>query len=146
MTMRKSICSLLVVLLMAMVLVGGFLNPNRPIVEAAGASWPVTITDATAITGSTTYTSRQWNYDGNDKTTAEIWYTIDQGTVNTVTLYLDASPDGTMWKSGYATIVSANVADATGYTSATIVGRYFRVRAAVGNSNPLTLTLKAIYK
>lgn len=143
---RKSICSLVLLVLVMAILTGAYLRSDRPVVEAAGASWPVTITDETAITGSTTYTARQWNYDGNDKTTAEIWYEIDQGTTNTVTLYLDASPDNAMWKSGYATIVSANVADATGYTSATIVGRYFRIRAAVGNSNPLTLTLKAIYK
>jgi hypothetical protein len=134
-------------MLLAVMLGGGLVMSRGPAeVEAAGASWPVTITDETAITADTTYSAYQWNWDGNDKDTIEVWYDIDHGTTNTVTLYIDVSPDNSMWKTGYSTALSANAADATGYATATIVGRYYRLRADVTNTNSLTLTLKAIYK
>lgn len=139
--------SVLSVLLAAVLLIGVMLalqSTPQP-VSAAGASWPQLINTA-SIAADTTFTARQWNWDGNDKTTAEVWYSIDQGTTNTVTLYLDASPDNSMWKTSYATVVSANAADATSYTTATIVGRYYRIRADVSNTNTITPTIKVILK
>lgn len=137
------------VLALVMVLIGGLwmgLGKQPAEVEAAGVSYPVTISNAGAIAADTTYSARIWDWDGNDKTSAEIWYSIDQGTTNTTTLYLDVSPDNSLWKTAYATILSANAADATGYTTATIAGRYFRLRADVANTNTITITLKALYR
>jgi hypothetical protein len=114
-------------------------------VSAAGASYPITV-NSSSIADDTTFSAYQWNWDGNDKTTIEVWYSIDQGTTNTTTIYLDASPDNSMWKTGYATVVSANAADATSYATATIVGRFFRIRADTTNTNTITPTIKVIYK
>jgi len=139
---------ILLAVMLVMVMVGGVmvaLQPEPAVVEAAGAGFPITINSA-SIAANTTFSARQWTWDGNDKTTAEVWYSIDQGTTNTMTLYLDASPDNVMWKTAYATVVSANAADATSYTSATIVGRYFRIRATVANTNAVTPTIKVVYK
>ena len=111
----------------------------------AGAGWPLTINTA-SIAANTSFTARQWNWAGQTATTAEIWYDIDQGTTNTMTLYLDASPDNSMWKTGVKTVVSNNAADATGYVTETIVGRYFRIRATVANSNAVTPTIKVVLK
>jgi hypothetical protein len=139
--------SVLTILLAVVLLVGLMLvmQPAPQPVSASGASWPQTINTA-SIAADTTWNARQWNWSGNEATTAEVWYSIDQGTTNTITLYLDASPDNSLWKTGYATVVSANEADATSYTTATIVGRYYRIRADVTNTNTITPTIKVILK
>lgn len=111
--------------------------------QALASSRAVVINTA-AIATDTTWTAREWG--SGDWTTAEIWYSIDQGTTNTMTLYLDVSPDNSIWKTGQTTIVSANVADATSYTSATIAGTYYRIRADVTNSNSITPTIKIVFR
>lgn len=144
---RISLVMSVVALVLGLLL--GVLRPEPVRVEAAesqaGASWPITVNTAAIATG-TTFTARQWNWAGQTATTAEVWYDIDQGTTNTMTLYLDASPDNSMWKTGVKTVVSGNAADATGYVTQTIVGRYFRVRATVANTNLVTPTIKVVLK
>ncbi|RLC72516.1 MAG: hypothetical protein DRI81_16265 [Chloroflexi bacterium] len=144
---KISLAMLAAVLVLGLLL--GVLRSEPARVDAAesqaGASWPITVNTA-AIEGNTTFTARQWNYAEQTATTAEIWYSIDQGTTNTMTLYLDASPDNSIWKTGVKTVVSANEADASGYETQTIVGRYFRIRATVANTNTITPTIKVVLK
>lgn len=146
--MYKKLSRILLTALLAITLLLGtlaVLDQAQP-VEAA-ASNPVVINTAgitaSGVLGSSSY---QWASTQSTASTAEVWYSIDQGTTNTITIRLDNSPDGTMWKTTYATVVSANAADATGYTTATIVGRYYRLYATVANTNTVTPTVKVILK
>ena len=75
----------------------------------------------------------------------DVIYTIDQGTVNTVTLNIQYSNDGINWVSGGA-IVTANAADVTGLIQLNNYAAYTNVYADVTNANPLTLTVSAVAK
>lgn len=75
----------------------------------------------------------------------DVQWIIDQGTTNTATLTIQWSNDNTNWSDGPA-LVSNNVADADGMVQVSNLGRYTRVYATLGNSNPITLTVKAIAK
>ena len=75
----------------------------------------------------------------------DIQYNIDQGTVNTVTLKLQFSNDGTNWTDG-ATLVSGNAADASVLSQAAVFGKWARVYADVTNTNPVTITAIGIMK
>ena len=86
----------------------------------------------------TTYSLKNYNI-------VDVFYTIDQGTVNTVTLNIQYSNDGVNWVTGGA-IVSANAADATGLIQLNNYGMYTNVYADVANSNPVTITVSALGK
>jgi hypothetical protein len=148
-TNRKGLMSAVAAFIVAMILLAGFvfgLEPEPPVAEAAGgASWPLTI-NSSSIAADTTWTARQWSWDGSIYDEIEIFYSIDQGTTNTTTLYLDVSPDNSLWVTGYSTIVSANAADATSYATATIRGRYYRIRADTTNTNTITPTVQVILR
>ncbi len=58
---------------------------------------------------------------------------------------LQYSNDNTNWSDGPA-IVAANVADADGMVQASNLGRYSRVYATLGNTNTITITVKAVAK
>lgn len=75
----------------------------------------------------------------------DLQYTIDQGTVNTATLYLQTSCDGQNWDSGVA-FVSNNAADATGVVSLPNFCRYTAISSTLSNTNPLTVIVKAAAK
>ena len=66
-------------------------------------------------------------------------------TVNTATLKLQFSNDGSNWVDG-ATFVTNNAADAGDMQQYAIFGRYARVYADVSNTNPLTLTVIGVAK
>lgn len=136
----------LALLVAAVLVIGvfGFINTPQ---QAEAASYPISVSNsgitASGVLGSDSYL---WSPPDNTWTDAEVWYDIDQGTTNTVTLRLDVSPDGSMWKTTYATVVSNNAADATGYITPTINGRFFRVYATVANTNTVTPTVKVILR
>lgn len=78
----------------------------------------------------------------------DLQWGIDQTlltTMNTTTLKLQFSNDGSTWIDG-ATFASANVADANDMQQYAIFGRYARVYADVSNTNPLTLTIIGVAK
>lgn len=75
----------------------------------------------------------------------DIQWIIDQGTTNTATLKLQYSNDNSNWSDGPA-LVTNNVADADGMVQASNLGRYTRVYATLGNTNTITLTVKAVAK
>lgn len=84
-------------------------------------------------------------YDVARFSVVDVLYSIDQGTVNTVTLTSKWSIDGTTLVDG-VNIVASNAADATDMAQLQVFGRYFCVLANVTNSNDLTVTVQAIAK
>jgi len=75
----------------------------------------------------------------------DVQYVIDQGTTNTATLTIQWSNDNTNWSDGPA-LVSNNVADADGMVQVANMGRYTRVASTLGNTNTITITVKAVAK
>lgn len=76
----------------------------------------------------------------------DIMYVIDQPTsVNTTTLKLQHSNDGTNWTDGM-TIVSNNADDATGLNQFTNFGIYTRVYADVTNTEGVTMSVIGVAK
>lgn len=99
----------------------------------------------------------EWYRGSNPFVNADIYYSIDQGTTNNITLTLEVSPDGTNYVSyvpknapgftdGSSNIVANNGADASAYVTAPIHMRFFKVKATVGNSNLVTPTVKAFLR
>lgn len=73
----------------------------------------------------------------------DVQTTIDQGTVNTNTLTVQYSVDGSNWDDGLA-LVTSNAADATEVTRVPVFGRYVRIKQDLTNTNTITITLLAI--
>lgn len=144
----KRFLSLFVLIVLVLGLVAGSVGffGNAQTAQAA-SSYPIIVNTAgIAASGVVGGSSYNWSTGETAYTSAEVWYSIDQGTTNTITLRLDASPDGTIWKTGHTTVVSANAADATSYTTSTIAGRYFRIYATVVNTNTVTPTIKVVLR
>jgi hypothetical protein len=76
----------------------------------------------------------------------DVQHVIDQGTdVNTVTLTIQFSNDGTNWVNGPA-LATDNAADATDITRVPLFGRYARINENVTNTNTLTVTVIGLAK
>ncbi len=81
---------------------------------------------------------------------ADVFYHIDQGTVNTVTLSLQHTnrtpgQPGTLYAAGN-TIVASNGVDATALQQAPVYGAWTCIYADVTNTNTLTLTVDILLK
>jgi hypothetical protein len=95
---------------------------------------------ATAITADTNTSAA----DALSFETVDIQYVIDQTDINTVTLTVQYSIDGTNYTDG-AVLVSANAADAAVVVARVpAFGRYMRVNQNVDGTNPVTITLVAV--
>jgi hypothetical protein len=70
---------------------------------------------------------------------------VDVGVVNTTTLKLQFSNDGTNWIDG-ATFGTALVADANTMQQYQVYGRYVRAYADVTNASPITLTVIGVLR
>jgi hypothetical protein len=115
--------------------------PTPVSADYAGGATNVVFWEAEAITADGGSDAKQLvNYESLD-----LSYTVDQGTVNTTTLKIQFSNDGTNWADGI-NIVAANAADATGMVQLNNFGRYTRVYADVANSNTVTWTVLAVAK
>lgn len=104
---------------------------------------PTLLTLNTASIVTTTSYARNWGEGGFS--VADVYYSIDQTDVATLTLTLQVSPDAVTWvnHSASSAIVSLNAADASGYTGGIVVHLpYFRVTATVSNTNTVTPTIK----
>lgn len=75
----------------------------------------------------------------------DLQYVIDQGTVNTTTIKLQFSNDNTNWSDGI-NVVANNAADANAMAQFNNFGRYVRLYATVTNTNPVTITARAVAK
>jgi hypothetical protein len=131
--------------------------PAAPAAPASGAQaveGRLLNVNATGITASGYLGSAtNWHRGSNPYSYADIYYSIDQGETNTITLRLDVSPDGTNYvqfvpkgdpgfTDGSATIVASNAADASAMVTAEIAFPYFKIYATVTNSELVTPTVK----
>jgi hypothetical protein len=71
--------------------------------------------------------------------------TLKDAVMNTTTLKLQYSVDGTNWVDG-ASFVSANVADVGDLQQYALFGQFLRVNADVANTNPVTITVIGVAK
>jgi len=152
---RQKFAAFLIVLC---VLMGGVLvmfgTPDVPTAQAAfttpvaswphstdNSKWPVYFWTTDVITASAASEEyKLMNYEALD-----LHYVIDQGVVNTTTIKLQYSNDGSNWADG-AAIVSANAADANEIVQHYNVGAYTRLYATLTNSNAITITVIALAK
>lgn len=124
----------------------------RPIVAAnapaplANDQYPnMIVLNSAAITQDTNTTGVLWLKGSDPFDNADIFTVIDQGTTNTITVKLQYSPDNSNWFD-YATLVSANTADASSSYTVTVAGMYVRANLDVGNSNTVTPTVKMVLR
>lgn len=96
---------------------------------------------ATALTADTNTNSIRLD----EFNSIDIQYVIDQGTVNTTTLTIQYSNDGTNWVNGVA-LVTNSVADGSDITRVPMFGRYARINQNLTNSNAITITLTGLAK
>jgi len=122
-------------------------SPNlapTPVANLPGDSGAsvVNFQPATALTSDTNTRS---SLDLKDFEYVDLSYTIDHGTVNTTTLTVQYSNDGSNWVNGVA-LVSNSAADGSDITRIPMFGRYMRVNQDVTNSNAITITLIGVAK
>jgi len=107
---------------------------------------PILITvNSAAIAADTNFSGHIWGrYTG-----ADLFYAIDQTSVNTLSLELEISPDGAAWYNSTLspTLLSANAADASGYVAELPVhGWQWRIVANVSNTETVTPVVKVILR
>lgn len=98
------------------------------------------------ITADTNFTGVEWPGGAAE---ADLFYSIDQGTVNTTSLELEVSADGTTWYDDPVspTLLSANVADASGIIyNIPVHGWQFRLVANTSNTNTITPLLTVVIR
>lgn len=99
-----------------------------------------------SIAADTNFTNNLWGTPGEE---ADLFYRIDHGTVNTISLELEVSPDGTNWYDDpiSPTLLSANAADANGVIQDIPVhGHQFRIVANVTTTDTVTPNLKIVVR
>lgn len=103
--------------------------------------------NSASIAGDTNFSNNLWGSPSTGR--ADLFYRIDQGTVNTTSLELEISPDGVDWYDDPVspTLLSANAADATGVVAdIPIHGYQFRLVANTTNTNTITPVLKIVIR
>jgi len=134
-----------VILLLA--LVGGIsASPEQPAITAPApqAARIVNVTTA-AITQDTNYTSAIWGVN----TEADLYWRITEGSVNTISLELETSPDNTYWYNSVLspTLVTSVVTTSNGYVGdIPIHGYYFRIVSNVSTANTVTPNIKVVLR
>jgi hypothetical protein len=114
----------------------------RPQAVASSPRW-VTVNTASITQSSAFIGGVDWGSEGYAQ--ADAYYSIDQGTVNTVTLTLQVSPNDSVWIAHNlsSTIVADNAEDATNYMGGIAVHlQYFRITATLSNNNAITPTIR----
>lgn len=99
-----------------------------------------------AIAADTNFTGVEWP---GGSTEADLFYSIDQGDVNTTSLELEVSADGTTWFDDPVspTLLSANAADASGLIhDIPSHGWQFRIVANTANTNTITPVLTVVIR
>lgn len=116
-------------------------TPNAATERTNGLPQMYTFFNATTMTADTTSSCFELaNYDVMD-----LYYNIDQGTVNTTTLTLKFGNTESALVSGI-NIVAANAADANNLQPFQVFGRYTCIYADVANTNTITITVNALAK
>jgi hypothetical protein len=118
-------------------------------VAAVPNAAPVRVINVNSVPVATDTTFRTLDWAGYQY--ADIFYRVDvnAGAVNTTTLELEVSPDGSNWydHNDVPAIVSNVAADANGYTdSVQVEGYKFRIIANVTNTNTVTPNIKMVLR
>lgn len=104
------------------------------------------IINSASIAADTNFTGVEWPGGAAD---ADLFYQIDQGTVNTTSLELEVSADGVTWYDDpiSPTLLSANAADASGLIlRVPLHGWQFRIVANTTNTNTITPVLTIVIR
>jgi hypothetical protein len=120
--------------------------PQPAPAELAPLGARVTTINTASIAADTNFSNNVWTYPN---TYADLFYRIDQTSVNTLSLELEVSPDAVNWYDATisATLLSGNAADANGYIyNIPIAGYQYRIVANVTNTNTVTPVLKIVLR
>lgn len=127
---------LTVVALAALLILAAFVPLNARVVGVNTAP----------IAADTNFTGVEWPGGAAE---ADLFYSIDHGTVNTTSLELEVSADGTTWYDDplSPTLLTANAADASGIVhDIPVHGWQFRLVANTANTNTITPVLTVIVR
>lgn len=106
----------------------------------------VTVVNSASIAADTNFSGIEWPGGAIE---ADLFYQIDQGTVNTTSLELEVSADGVNWYDDpiSPTLLTANAADANGIINdIPIHGWQFRLVANTANTNTITPVLTVVIR
>lgn len=128
--------------------------PAETVESRAASALPRLVTVNTAGITATGYlgSAFEWYRGSTPFTAADIYYSVDQGTTNRITLTLEVSPDGTTYidyvpkaapgMTDGSSQIAATQVDASGYVVAPIHMRFFKVKATVTGADLVTPTVK----
>lgn len=114
--------------------------------EASPLNARVAVVNTGSIAADTNFAGVEWP---GGAIGADLFYQIDQGTVNTISLELEVSADGVVWfdHTVSPTLLADNAADASGYVAdIPIHGWQFRVVANTTNANTITPVLTVVIR
>jgi hypothetical protein len=145
--------AILIAVVALMVAIGGFL-PMQEAVQAAPPAAPTPVASPDNVGGGQFFRFQPQTAIAADTNTSaldvmefetvDVQYVIDQGTVNTTTLTIQYSIDGSNYTDG-AALVSSNAADASAVVARVpVYGRYMRIKQDLTNTNTITITLLAV--
>jgi len=151
--MRKATTSIVLAVLALAALFGAMVGGGGVTAAPLAAPTPVSVTHPqtiapelfTLMNAALTADTRGTCLPVGAYNVADIEYTVDQSTTNTVTLTLQHTNGGAVFADG-ATVVSANAADANSLIQAPLYGRLSCLYADVTNSNTVTVTVTAWVK
>jgi len=116
-----------------------------PLAAPLQAPRVVTVFPTTVIT-TDTYSS---NFVWGTNTEADFFYIVDQDVGNALNIFLYVSPDAVDWYSHNTedTILGGSTTtDKADYYTVPIEGYQARLKFAVANANPVTITVKAVLR
>ncbi len=151
--MRKTIPVLVLAMLVLTLMFGALTGGGGVTAAPLAAPTPVSVTHPqtiapelfTLMNAAITADTRGTCVPMGAYNVADIEYTLDQSTTNTVTLTLQHTNGGVVFADG-ATVVSNNAADANSMIQAPLYGRLSCLYADVSNTNTLTVTVTAWVK
>lgn len=142
---RKSLRLFLVILMAGLLLLGIFASLGFAPVYSPPGYRQITVTGGTPIAADTNYSGEV----GGGYQYVDMYYNIDQTTVNTLDLELEVSQDGSTWvnHNDNAVLLNDNAADASGYVDSTPLHLYqWRIVANLTNTNTVTPTIKVVMR
>ena len=148
--MRKAIPVMVLAVLALALLFGALIGGGGVTAAPLAAPTPVSVTQPvrtqpqlyTLMNAALTADTRGSCWELGVYSVADIQYTIDQSTTNTVTLKLQYTNDQATFTDG-ASLVTDNAADASGMNQYPLFGRFTCLYADVTNTNTVTITVSA---
>lgn len=129
---------------LGLLLIVGMLGSVAAAPQPAPLAARVVTINTGAIAADTNFRAIDWS----SYTEADLFYRVTEGTVNTLTLELEVSPDGTNWYDHNISGTLVTVATTTnGYAgSISVEGAQFRIVANATNTQTITPNLKIVLR